>query len=97
MENEVDGPNGNNEADMPPNSAAGMAKQLEVTNLYYDGTVHDDADDANGNGRIDLDDLTRTQNDGVLDELTPPPSANSGTEALTVELKFADDPANNDY
>jgi hypothetical protein len=34
---------------------------------------------------------------GVLDELTPPPSANSGTEALTVELKFADDPANDDY
>lgn len=98
QETEANGPNGNNEADTAPNSAAGMAEQLEATTLFYNGTnVRSNLGDANGNGRRDLDDLTRSANDGALNDLTPPPSANGGTESLVMELKFADDPANNDY
>ncbi|GAA0457346.1 CalY family protein [Halococcus dombrowskii] len=82
-ENEADSPNGNNEADTLSNSADGMAKQFEVTQLTYDGTnIFPSISDANGNGRKDIADLTAGANDSVLDGLTPPPSANGGTESL---------------
>lgn len=95
---ESSGPNGNNEADTQPGSAIGMAKQFEVTTLFYDSqNILSTLSDANGNGRIDLDDLSSSANTGALDNLAPPPSANGGMESFLAEFRFADDPANNDY
>ena len=104
-ETESDGPNGNDEGDTSPNSADGMAEQFEVTNMTYDGSdVLNDLSDANGNGIVDIDDLA-SGNDAALDDLTPPPSANGGTESLTLGFRWAHDDefdnsvsgVNNDY
>lgn len=83
-----------------PDSADGMAKQIEVSDLTYNGeNLLEDRDfvDANGNGRIDLDDLTASENADNLDNLRPPPPAGGGTESLFATFLFADDPDNNDY
>jgi spore coat-associated protein N len=96
-ETESDGPNGSDEGDTKPGSATGMAKQFEVTTLFYDENLQNDLSDANGNGRTDIDDLSSPKNEGALDNLAPAPSANGGTKSLSVGFRFADDPANNDY
>lgn len=104
-ETESDGPNGTNEADTQPSSATGMAEQFEVTNLTYDGTnILPNLSDANGNGIIDIADLV-SGNDSILDNLTPPPPANGGTESLNMTFRWAQDSefdnsvsgVNNDY
>lgn len=94
---ESDGPNGSNEADTKPGSAIGMARQFEVTTLFYDEDLLYDLSDANGNKRTDLDDLRSPKNADALDNLAPAPSANGGTKSLSVGFRFADDPANDDY
>lgn len=97
-ETESAGPNGSNEADTAPDTADGMAKQFEVITLGYDsGNILRNLSDANGNGRVDVDDLVASENAGAMDGLTAPPAANGGTEALVLELKFVDEPSNNRY
>lgn len=94
---ESSGPNGNDEADTKP-SAEGMAKQFEVLELEYEGQyLRSHLDDTNGNRRIDIDDLSDGANDGVLDNLSPPPAVNGGTRTFSARFQFAHDPANNDY
>jgi spore coat-associated protein N len=104
-ETEADGPTGANEADTMPSSAAGMAEQFEVTVMTYDGVnLLSNLADANGNGIVDLGDLV-SGNDAVLDDLSPPPAANGGTESLSMGLRWAHDVefdtavsgTNNDY
>ena len=104
--------NGNDEADEMPESAKGMAEQFEVTKMTYDdGTdiLNGSSDtsglsDANENGIIDIGDLV-SGNDGVLDDITPPPAPGGGIEGLTIEFQWANDSkfdtsvsgTNNDY
>ncbi|WP_435552051.1 TasA family protein [Natrinema sp. CGMCC1.2065] len=104
-ETEADGSTGTNEADTMPSSADGMADQFEVTVFTYNGTnVRSNLSDANSNGIVDIDDLV-TGNGAVLDDLSPPPSANGGTESMTMEFRWAHDDEfdnsvsgiNNDY
>lgn len=104
-ETEAAGPTGTDESDTSPGTAAGMAEQFEVTVMAYDGTnVLGGLSDANGNGIVDLADLV-AGNDAVLDDLSPPPAANGGTESLFLQLRWAHDSefatgvsgVNNDY
>lgn len=93
-EKDGDGPGGD-DMDAWPNSADGMAKQIEVVEFSYDGSIVS-LNDGNENGRVDLDDLAN-HNDDVLDSLSPPPEAKGGTKSLAMRLKFANDPLNNRY
>jgi len=104
-ETEATGPAGSDESDTAPGSAAGMAEQFEVMVMTYDGTnVLTALSDANSNTIVDLDDLV-SGNDAVLDDLSPPPAANGGTESLFLQLRWAHDSefdtavsgVNNDY
>ncbi|OLZ41838.1 hypothetical protein A6E15_12970 [Natrinema saccharevitans] len=104
-ETESDGSTGTNAADTMPSSADGMTEQFKVTVFTYNGTnVLEDLLDANGNGLVDVDDLV-TGNDAPLDDLNPPPSANGGTETMTMQFRWAHDDefdnsvsgTNNDY
>lgn len=91
VESEADGPTGTNEADTKPSSADGMAEQFEIAVLTYNGTnVLSNLSDANGNGLVDVGDLV-SGNDAVLDDLNPPPSANGGTETMTMQFRWAHD------
>jgi len=104
-ETEATGPSGSDESDTAPGSAAGMAEQFEVMVMTYDGTnLLTALSDANGNTIVDLADLV-SGNDAVLDDLSPPPAANGGTESLFLQLRWAHDSefdtsvsgVNNDY
>lgn len=104
-ETEATGPSGSDEADSKQ-GADGMTQQFEVTLLTYNGVniLEDYMSDANGNGIMDLDDLVNG-NGAALDDLTPPPSANGGSETMTMEFRWAHDSefdssvsgTNNDY
>lgn len=90
------------ESDTMPDSAAGMAEHVRVERLEYtetDGSIIDLLDqvaDANGNGIKDLDDLTASVNDGVLDDLSTP-EVNGGTET-EFDVRVTVDPSmGNDY
>ncbi|HET7325193.1 MAG TPA: TasA family protein [Halococcus sp.] len=85
--------NGADEGDTQPNSAVGMAKQFEILQMEYPwgASILDDLTDANGNGIIDLDDLTQPANAAALDNLTPPPPAGDGFRNLNIRFRFADD------
>ena len=85
--------NGVDEGDNQPHSAVGMAKQFEIVQMEYPSgaSISSGLIDANGNGIVDLDDLTRSANQGALDDLTPPPPAGGGFRNLTIRFRFADD------
>jgi predicted ribosomally synthesized peptide with SipW-like signal peptide len=80
------------ESDTNPNSQPGdLAKWLEITAMQYDGVnILPQLVDANGNGWIDLEDVTLSANtveDGPLDNL-PSPEAVGGTGTLSMTISF---------
>lgn len=90
-ETEADGPTGTNEADTAPSSADGMVEQFEVTLFTYNGTnVLGNLSDTNGNGIVDIGDLV-SGNDAALDGLTSLPADGGGTEAMTMQFRWAHD------
>lgn len=101
-EYEASGSSGSDESDTAPGSAEGMSKQIEIAVFTYDGTnVESLLTDANGNGIVDFDDLTRSGNAGALDDLSPPSPGEM--ESMSMTFEFADDSrlsdgsSNNDY
>jgi len=80
------------ESDTNPNSvAADLAKWIEITSITYTDGFSGTLTDANGNGFLDLDDLTWAVNaaeGGPLDNLSPPPPNSSGTRTFQMTLKF---------
>ena len=80
------------ESDTNPNSvAADLAKWIEITSITYTDGFSGTLTDANGNGFLDLDDLTWAVNaaeGGPLDNLFPPPPNSSGTRTFQMTLKF---------
>ncbi len=81
----------------------GMVERFRIDQLVYGSTgstidITDGLNDANGNGILDLKDLTAEANSDALDDLTPPPERGGGSERL--ELIFAwdtDQPDNSAY
>ncbi|MFP4045593.1 MAG: hypothetical protein ACLFS3_00865 [Candidatus Aenigmatarchaeota archaeon] len=78
--------------------AEGMASYLEVMDMSYDSITFNlapgtDFVDTNNNSWIDLDDLSRVDNEAALDNLTAP---FSGVQTLTMQIKF-NEMAGNDY
>lgn len=72
-ETEASGPNGNDEADTAPSSAAGMTELFHFKDLTYGSTdLLANVSDANGNGIVDLDDVIAYD---VFDDLASPGSA----------------------
>ena len=85
------------ESDTNPASTPGeMARWIEITSMTYNGINFlappaPIITDANGNGFIDLDDLTWPANaaeGGPLDNLVPPLPDSGGTRSFTMTLKF---------
>lgn len=76
----------------PVDGASGLARYVEVEQLEYratSGTVtvsRADLVDANGNGFVDLQDLTISPNPSVLDDLDPPSARQSTRFELRVSL-----------
>lgn len=81
------------ESDTNPNSTPGeMARWIQITSGSYNGVdLITILVDANGNGFLDMDDLTWPANaveGGPLDNLVPPPPNSGGTRAFTMALRF---------
>jgi len=84
------------ESDTNPASLPGdMAEWIQVTSCVYDGVVLVGAGgtliDANGNGWIDLEDVTLPANTvvgGPLDNLPAPPPNSGGIQSFTMALAF---------
>lgn len=80
-------------SDTNPASAPGdLARWIQITLMTYNGVNFlTRLSDANGNGFLDLEDVTLPTNaaeGGPLDNLSPPPPNGGGMRALTMALAF---------
>jgi len=77
------------ESDTDPESTPEeMARWIEITSMDYTGVILTATlTDANGNGFLDLEDVTLPANAAALDNLSPPP-INGGTKTFHMALKF---------
>jgi len=78
------------ESDTNPASTPGeMARWIEITSCTYTGvTLYSTLTDANGNGFLDLEDVTLPANAAALDNLPPPLPNNGGSRTFSMALKF---------
>jgi len=78
------------ESDTNKNSTPGeMARWIEITSCTYTGvTLYSTLTDANGNGFLDLEDVTLPANAAALDNLPPPLPNNGGSRTFSMALKF---------
>jgi len=66
-----------------------MARWIEITSCTYTGvTLYSTLTDANGNGFLDLEDVTLPANAAALDNLPPPLPNNGGSRTFSMALKF---------
>lgn len=87
------------ESDTNPNSLPGdMAKWLEIISSTYNGVnLMTTLTDANGNGWLDLEDVTLSPNTdvgGPLDDLPAPLANNVGTRSFAMSLFFRPEATN---
>jgi len=78
------------ESDTNKNSTPGeMARWIEITSCTYTGvTLYSTLTNANGNGFLDLEDVTLPANAAALDNLPPPLPNNGGSRTFSMALKF---------
>lgn len=78
------------ESDTNKNSTPGeMARWIEITSCTYTGVnFMATLTNANGNGFLDLEDVTLSANAVALDNLPPPPPNSGGTRTFSMALKF---------
>ena len=66
-----------------------MAKWIEITSISYTGVnLFATLTDANGNGFLDLEDVTLPANAAALDNLPSPLPNNGGSRTFSMALKF---------
>ena len=78
------------ESDTNKNSTPGeMARWIEITSCTYTGVnLSATLTNANGNGFLDLEDVTLPANAAALDNLPPPLPNNGGSRTFSMALKF---------